>query len=100
MWSDVAYEIPESLYEKAAKHQAQLTDSERTLLLSRGDLVGRALAQPASLTREERYTVLRMPSPETVRSRIQRATGGVLSEPGELYMPKRARPGRTGTWLV
>src|SRR5262245_45933711 len=49
----VAYQIPQDLYEKAWKHQDQLTEEERHLFLSRGDLVGRALAQPSSLTPEE-----------------------------------------------
>ena len=55
----VAYDIPASLYKKAQTQKDQLTDDERALLLSRGDVVGRALAQPASLTPAERYEVLR-----------------------------------------
>ncbi len=40
------YEISDLLYEKALKQKDQLTDAERQLLLSRGDLIGRALAKP------------------------------------------------------
>ncbi len=42
----VALEIPASLYDKAQNQNDQLTDLERNLLRSRGDLVGRALATP------------------------------------------------------
>jgi hypothetical protein len=45
----VVYDIPKALYEKARKHQDQLTDAERQLLLSHGDLVGKVLAQPLVL---------------------------------------------------
>lgn len=53
-----AYTIPPGLYDKALRQNEWLTSRERDLLLSRGDLVGKALAQPQALTLEERYEVL------------------------------------------
>ena len=47
---EVAYQIPQALYEKAAKANDQLTKEERTMLLDRGDVVGKALAHPEELT--------------------------------------------------
>ena len=85
-----AFEIPQALYEKARDHQDQLTDDERNLLLSRGDVVGRALARPESLTEAERNVILLRPPPEVVRENIQRATGGTLSTVDELYAKARA----------
>lgn len=85
----IAYEIPKALYEKAQNQQDKLTGDERALLLSRGDLAGKALAQPASLTLEERYEVMRWPPPGVVRANIQRATGGALSDPTELFAKAR-----------
>lgn len=38
--------IPPSLYHKARDNQDQFTEAERQLLLSRGDVVGKALAHP------------------------------------------------------
>ncbi|KAF6810350.1 glucan -beta-glucosidase [Colletotrichum plurivorum] len=51
---EIAHQIPQELYEKAMKENDQLTDDERRILLSRGDVTGKALAHPASLTPEER----------------------------------------------
>ena len=82
---NVAQSIPNELYKKAYKHQADLTDSERALLMSRGDLVGRALAGPHSLSLEERYKVMGRPHPNVVRSRVQYASQGTISEPIELH---------------
>lgn len=48
-------DIPESLYDKARDHQDQLTEEERQLLLSRGDVLGKVLAYPDSLTADEIY---------------------------------------------
>lgn len=58
------------------------------MLLSRGDVHGRALAKPDSLTRAERYHILGWPSPEIVERRIRKATrqtGKELSTPKELF---------------
>lgn len=85
----IAYEIPETLYKKAVQQQDQLTEDERVLLSSRGDVVGKALAYPESLTSEERYKVLQWPSPDIVRASIQRATSGRLSTPAELFTKAR-----------
>jgi hypothetical protein len=82
---DKAYEISKELYEKAEKTNDQLTEEERALLLSRGDVVGKALAHPDSLTVEERYRVLQWSPPDELHAAIGRATGGALSTPEELY---------------
>ncbi len=84
--------IPPVLYVKANAHQNQLTPEERYLLLSRGDLVGKALAQPDSLTADEIHEIAGMPPPDTVRARIQRATGGKLSTVDELYAKAKMYP--------
>ncbi|KXH39081.1 hypothetical protein CNYM01_08898 [Colletotrichum nymphaeae SA-01] len=78
-------DIPRALYIKAHNQQEHLTDDERRLLLSRGDIVGRALARPHSLSIDEMHQVLLWPPPDTVRANIERATGGQLSTPIELY---------------
>ena len=85
-----AYNISKELYEKAQKHQDQLTDADRELLLSRGDLVGQALAQPSSLTEAERNTVLNRPSPDAVRAGIELASQGKLSTVDGLVAKARA----------
>ncbi|GKT41260.1 uncharacterized protein ColSpa_01441 [Colletotrichum spaethianum] len=77
--------IPRALYIKAQNQQDQLTDEERQLLLGRGDVVGKALARPDSLTTDEMHQALLWPRPGVVRASIQRATGGRLSTPNELY---------------
>ena len=94
-----AYEIPQEVYTKAWKQQDQLTDEERQLLLSRGDLVGKALAHPELLTPEECNVVLSRPPPDVVRAAIERATGGTLHTPEELYAKAREilQNGGTGT---
>ncbi|KAH8799711.1 hypothetical protein F5884DRAFT_863321 [Xylogone sp. PMI_703] len=89
----IAFEIPQTIYDKARDHQEQLTDAERQLLLSRGDLIGKALAYPASLTNEERNIVLDRPSPEVLRTRIQLASRGKLSTVDELVSKARANIG-------
>ena len=80
-----AYEIPAELYQKAEKHNAHLTDAQRALLLSRGDVVGKALAHPDELTLEERYQVLQWSPPEVLHAAIRDATRGKQSTPEELY---------------
>ncbi|KAL2131402.1 hypothetical protein VTI74DRAFT_5158 [Chaetomium olivicolor] len=66
--------IPPSLYDKARDHQDQLTKEERQLLLSRGDVLGKALAYPDSLTTDEIHEACAWPPPDVVRANIQRAT--------------------------
>ncbi|KAK3311649.1 uncharacterized protein B0T15DRAFT_389398 [Chaetomium strumarium] len=77
--------LPTSLYDKTRDHQDQLTEAERQLLLSRGDVLGKALAYPDSLTTEEIHEARGWPPPDIVRANIQRATGGRLSTPAELH---------------
>ncbi len=87
-----AYEIPGELYEKAEKDNDKLTEEERALLLSRGDVVGKALAHPDELTQEEQYEALMWSPPDEVHAAIRAATNGALSTPLELYrMARRSR---------
>ncbi len=86
----VAFEIPEALYVKAETQNNQLTDAERALLRSRGDLVGRALADPDTLTIEEAYRVMLWPAPEIVRANVQRVTGGRVNDAAELFAEAKA----------
>ena len=81
----IMHEIPRELNEKAKNNNADLTDEERALLLSRADLIGKALANPDSLTLEEVHEILQYPPPDVVRANIQRATNNALSTPEELY---------------
>ena len=91
---EIAYTLPQELYLKAQNQQNQLTDAERQLLLSRGDLIGKALAQPSSLTEVERYWVLDRPPPDVVRARIELASNGELSTVAELVV--KATPDASG----
>ncbi|KAH8909814.1 hypothetical protein BR93DRAFT_976027 [Coniochaeta sp. PMI_546] len=86
---DIAYQISDRLYAKAARQNADLTDDERALLLSRGDVFGKALANPDSLTIEEMHEVMCWPPPDEMRALVQRATGGALSTPRELVAKAR-----------
>ncbi len=88
-----AYEIPAELYQKAEKHNAHLTDAERALLLSRGDVVGKALAHPEQLTLEERYQALMWSPPGVLHAAIRDATGGEWGTPEELYKLAREAGG-------
>jgi len=72
------------LYIKARDHQDQLTDEERHLLVSRGDIVGRVLGAPDSLTPAEIHDFMGLPAPDVVRANIQRVTGGALGTIAEL----------------
>ena len=92
--------IPPALYVKAGNHQDQLTPGERSLLLSRGDLVGKALGQPDSLTAEEVHELLSMPPPDVVCADILRASGGTLSTVDELYAKAKKHPPREGRFGV
>ncbi|CAK7242543.1 MAG: hypothetical protein STHCBS139747_004038 [Sporothrix thermara] len=92
----VAYSIPQAVYAAAAADPQQLSDTSRRLLLSRGDVYGRALASPQDLTRAERYKILGWPTPDVVEQRIRAATrpsGTELSTPAELF----AKAERQGT---
>ena len=73
-----------ALYIKARDRQDQLTDEERHLLLGRGDFTGRVLGAFDSLTTAEVYEFLALPTPDVVRTNVQRVTGGVLSTVAEL----------------
>jgi hypothetical protein len=87
-----AYEIPGELYEKAEKDNDKLTEEERALLLSRGDVVGKALACPDKLTLEEQYEALMWSPPDELHAAIRAATDSALSTPLELYrMARRSR---------
>lgn len=79
--------IPEALYDKARDHQDQLTQEERQRLLSRGDLIGKALAGPGSLTIHESAQVLQWPPIPVIVVNIKRATGGTgrIISPPELF---------------
>ncbi|KAK0639489.1 hypothetical protein B0T16DRAFT_423262 [Cercophora newfieldiana] len=79
--------IPRDLYDKAQNHQDQLTDDERSLLLSRGDAIGKALGHPDpfALTTAEVHEVMQWPAPDVVRANVERATGGRMATPKELY---------------
>ncbi|KAK3291665.1 uncharacterized protein B0H64DRAFT_409699 [Chaetomium fimeti] len=84
-WPEPDVHIPIALYDKARDHQDQLTEPERQLFLSRGDIVAKALGSPDSLTDEEIHQACGWPSPDVVRANIQDASGGSLSTPAELY---------------
>jgi hypothetical protein len=86
--------IPEELYVKARDHQDQLTQEERQLLLTRGDVAGKALAYPDSLTTDEIHDLLFWPPPDVLRANVQRATGGTLSTAGELFAKAKDALGR------
>ena len=91
---EIAYTIPQEIYLKAQNQQNELTDAERQLLLSRGDLIGRALAQPSSLTEVECYKVLNRPPPDVTRTRIDLVSNGELSTVAELVV--KATPDASG----
>ncbi|KAK7906561.1 hypothetical protein PG985_016298 [Apiospora marii] len=57
---------------------------QRALFLARGDLVGKALAHPDSLTLAERYEVMGREPPDKLHQAIRDATGGEASTPRDL----------------
>lgn len=57
--------------------------------MSRGNVIGKALAHPASLTPGERNIVLGRPAPDQVRASIERVTGGQLHTVEELLAKAR-----------
>ncbi|ETS86257.1 hypothetical protein PFICI_00085 [Pestalotiopsis fici W106-1] len=73
-----AFEIPPELYQKAKNQNDELNDDE----VHRGDVVGKALAHPESLTLAEKYDVLGWTEPESLHAAIQRISG--LETPAEL----------------
>lgn len=87
-----AYEIPIAFYMKAETTNDQLTDEERALLLSRGDVVGKALAHPDSLTLEERYAAAYWSPPNALQPAIRQATDGAADTPEALYKLARSGP--------
>lgn len=86
---EIAHQIPQELYEKAMKENDRLTDDEPRILLSRGDVIGKAPAHPASLTPGERNFVLGRPPPDQVRAGIERVTDGQLHTVEELLAKAR-----------
>ena len=82
--------FPRRSTSKAQTQNDQLTDAERALLRSRGDLTGRALAEPDALTIEEAYRVILWPAPEVVRANVQRVTGGRVNDAAELFAEAKA----------
>ncbi|KAL1887780.1 hypothetical protein Sste5346_010019 [Sporothrix stenoceras] len=84
----VAFTISQDVYERASKHPESLTADDRALLLSRGDIQGRALVDAKGLlTQAERYRILGWPSPDEVTKNIRAATKDMetpLSTPLEL----------------
>ncbi|CAK7221301.1 hypothetical protein SBRCBS47491_004481 [Sporothrix bragantina] len=89
----VAFSIPEEVYKAAAEDPGSLSAEDRALILSRGDLAGRALVDPQSLTRAERYEILGWPAPEVIEPRLRaasRRSGFVVSTPAELYAKAEA----------
>ncbi|KAK8876810.1 hypothetical protein PGQ11_001756 [Apiospora arundinis] len=77
-----ALRISKALYQKAETQNEELSDDEatqRALFLNRGDLVGRALARPQSLTLEEKYELMHWGPPETLHAAIRSASGGQVS---------------------
>ena len=76
--------IHPSLYIKAWD-QRPLTEDEREVFLSCGDILGRAIAYPDSTTTDEIHEACAWAPPDLARANIQRATGGTLSTPTELY---------------
>ncbi|KAG7285823.1 hypothetical protein NEMBOFW57_008117 [Staphylotrichum longicolle] len=85
--------IPEALYEKAYQEE-QLSEEERRLLLSRGDVVGKALATPYELTTAEIHEALLWPPPDVARANVQRASDGTLRSPVDLYAKGKEAIGR------
>ncbi|KAK3938614.1 hypothetical protein QBC46DRAFT_317446 [Diplogelasinospora grovesii] len=68
-------QISRNLYRKASQHNDQLSKAERLLLLSRRDLLGKALAYPDSLTEAQRDAVLTRPPPDVLAANIRHVTG-------------------------
>ncbi|KAK7961775.1 uncharacterized protein PG986_002600 [Apiospora aurea] len=77
-------DISRALYSKAETQNGELSDDERARFLARGDIVGRALAHPDSLSLAERYKVFGWPLPEQLHQAIHDATGGEASTPRQL----------------
>ncbi|CAK7567670.1 MAG: hypothetical protein SEPTF4163_005638 [Sporothrix epigloea] len=90
--NEAAFSIPHHRYKTADEYTPELSDADRTRLLSRGDLQARAALDPRGLSRLERYKVLGWPAPHVVDRRIRaatRASGCELSTPAELFAKAR-----------
>ncbi|KAK8067458.1 hypothetical protein PG996_006570 [Apiospora saccharicola] len=83
-------EIPQDIYEKAGSRNDELTQSERTLLLSRGDAIGKALAYPKSLTLAEKYEAMGWMNLDELHAAIRQASGGTISQASELMARAKA----------
>ncbi|ETS83000.1 hypothetical protein PFICI_04876 [Pestalotiopsis fici W106-1] len=90
-----AFEISQELYNKAVEHNDDLTEDEtdplhaqRALLMSRGDVAGKALAHPETLTQAERYDLMWWPEPSKLHAAIREISG--LNTPVELLAKGRA----------
>ncbi|KAF7534609.1 hypothetical protein G7054_g6080 [Neopestalotiopsis clavispora] len=83
-----AFEISQALYNKAVERNDDLTDDERALLMSRGDVAGKALAHPKTLTQTERYHLMWWPEPSKLHAAIRETSG--LNTPVELLAKGRA----------
>ncbi|KAK7906552.1 hypothetical protein PG985_016289 [Apiospora marii] len=83
-------EIPQELYEKAGSRNDELTEDERTLLLSRGDAVGKALAYPKSLTLAEKYEAMGWMKLDELHAAISKASGGAISQASDLMAKAKA----------
>lgn len=84
-------EISRRLCEKAGKQNAQLTKAERLLFLSRLDLYGKMLADPASLDALQFDQVCQRPPPDVLARTIKAITGlGSIAEVlREFWAPDR-----------
>ncbi|KAK6854674.1 hypothetical protein PG995_009767 [Apiospora arundinis] len=63
--------ISQSLYKKAGTQNEELSDDERALFLTRGDLAGKALAHPESLSLAEKYEIMGFLPPEQLHNTIR-----------------------------
>ncbi|KAK8004803.1 hypothetical protein PG990_010840 [Apiospora arundinis] len=96
-----ALRISKALYQKAETQNEELSDDEatkRALFLNRGDLVGRALARPQSLTLEEKYELMHWGPPEALHAAIRSASGDQVSRPRELLDKIRTSSSPSSTW--
>ncbi|KAK8102144.1 hypothetical protein PG984_015290 [Apiospora sp. TS-2023a] len=87
---ELGLEIPQEIYEKAGSHNDELTESERTLFLSRGDAIGKALAYPKSLTLAEKYEAMDWMSLDELHAAIRQVSGGTISQALELMAKAKA----------
>ena len=93
-------EISDVLYKKASKDNKSLSKLERILLFSRCDVLGKAFADPASLTEGQRNIILNRPTPEIMAKNIRDATDGAMSTIGELMSVDVSSLGKRALTLV